>query len=280
MKTTLSLFLILFISTSLVRAQNTPQEQVHQNPVTNTFWAPLIVGMGTVRQLYAHNLDVTLRHTFGIATIDPLQRFFGLDILPNVRLGADYGISNRWSIGIGRTSNLKLYDFRTKVALLRQTQSSSIPISISLKGDVGLSTLKDNLPVRKDLSSLISLMIARKFNSHLSLQAAPMYAHFTSGRETNLVGIGIGGAYHFTPRVALSAEYYPVIGKRNPNTKNAFDIAVDIRAGGGGHVFKLFFTSSYWQNEQFILARNNDNFFEKDFRFGFDINRLFYGLFE
>jgi hypothetical protein len=85
-------------------------------------------------------------HSFGIATNRPLRNFFGLDISPNVRLGLDYGITDDWSIGIGRTTFDKIIDARTKIALLRQTREAGSPLSPSLKGNVALATQENNQP--------------------------------------------------------------------------------------------------------------------------------------
>jgi hypothetical protein len=103
-----------------------------------------------------------------------------------------------------------------------------------------------------------------------------MYAHFNTPDVpvNDLFALGIGGELHLTKRYALSAEYYPVLGDRIPGTTDAFALALNIETGG--HIFQLFFASSNWHTEQFILARNMDDFWAGDFRFGFNVNRLFF----
>lgn len=274
--------LLLFLSFLLYQSQaNAQMERERVNPggpVAETFWAPNLIGLETTEQISGGNLNVTIMHSFGIVTSRTLQNFFGLDIGPNVRLGIDYGISDKWSIGIGRMTDRKVVDARTKLKLLHETKDGSVPLSISLKGDLGLITQENNRPVKDDLNYLLSLPVAKKISDALSLQAAPLIAHFNhvngiSETENSLFAIGLGGEYRLSRRFALTAEYYPVLGDRNPDTKNAFALGLNIETGG--HVFQLFFASSSWHTEQFILSRNDQDFWAGDFRFGFNVNRIF-----
>lgn len=275
-------FLTLFVAMLLVcNVSNAQMERERVNPggaIEETFWAPNLVGMETTENISANNLNVTIMHSFGILTDRTLQDFFGLDNPPNVRLGLDYGITDKWSLGIGRTTFRKVVDLRSKLTLLRQTKDGSVPLSISLKGDIGLTTLENNRPIGEDLNYLLSVPLAKKINDHFSFQAAPMYSHFNTvneaqGEKNNIFAVGLGGEYQLSRRYALIAEYYPVIGERNPGTINAFALGLNIETGG--HVFQLFFASSNWHTEQYVITENNNDFWAGDFRFGFNVNRIF-----
>lgn len=244
-------------------------------PIEEMFWAPNIVGMSTVQSLPAHNLNVTIMHNFGIMNDDIFQNFFGMDFGATVRLGADYGITDRWSVGVGRTLIHRLYDFRTKYALLRQTASNSVPLSVSIKGDLGINTNQNGFSFEDRLNYFSSLMIARKLNDAVTLQLTPMYAHFNTPRDglQDFYAVGVGAEYRLSRRWAVIGEYYPVIGDRPAGTEDAFAIGVNIETGG--HVFQLFLKSSNWHTEQHILAQNEDNFWDGDIRFGFNVNRVF-----
>lgn len=275
-------FILLFAALVLIHNPAIAQmERERVNPggaVAETFWAPNLIGLETTEHISAKNLNVTIMHSFGILTERTLQNFFGLDIGPNVRLGIDYGISDSWSVGIGRMTDRKVVDLRSKLKLFQETKDGSVPLSLSLKGDIGLTTVENNRPISDDLNYLISIPIAKKISDALSLQAAPMVAHFNhvngvTETENNLIAIGLGGEYRISRRYALTAEYYPVLGDRNPGTKNAFALGLNIETGG--HVFQLFFASSSWHTEQYILSQNDQNFWAGDFRFGFNVNRIF-----
>lgn len=273
------LFLLAFLLINNISNGQMERERVNPGgPVEETFWAPNLIGMETVENISAQNLNVTIMHSFGILTDRTLQDFFGLDDPPNVRLGLDYGITDKWSLGIGRTTFRKVVDLRSKLTVLRETKDGSVPLSLSLKGDIGLTTQENNRPISDDLNYFISLPIAKKFNDRLSLQAAPMYSHFNTvssfdNEKNDLFALGLGGEYHLSRRYALMAEYYPVLSERNPGTKNAFALGLNIETGG--HVFQLFFASSNWHTEQYVISTNDEDFWAGDFRFGFNVNRIF-----
>jgi hypothetical protein len=192
----------------------------------------------------------------------------------NVRLGLDYGITDNWSVGIGRSSLLNVVDLRTKIRLISQNTSGTNLFNLSLKGDVGVITQENNIPFEEDISTLVSAIFSKKLSDTFSLQLSPMYAHFNdAGDGTNIFAIGIGSEVQFSDRLSLIAEYYPVIGERPIDTNNAFSVGLNIVTGG--HVFQLFLASTQWHLEQYILLSNDNQFWAGDFRFGFNINRVF-----
>lgn len=270
--------MLFFMATNPVFAQIERERVNPDGDVEETFWGNQIVGLSTVENLSARNLNVTIFHSFGIISNNTLQDFFGLDISPNVRLGFDYGITDRWMLGIGRTTLDKVVDLRTKFSLLKQTKTNSIPFSISLKGDIGLSTEENNQPVADDLNYFVSLPLAKKFSEHISLQLTPMFSRFSSvneiiGQKKDHFAVALAGEWHISERYALNAEYFPVFGSRSNGTTNAFALGLNIETGG--HIFQLFFASSNGTTEQYIISRNTERFWEGNFRIGFNINRVF-----
>lgn len=270
----LSTIVVLF-ATSTLSAQM-QRERVQTDEPVEVFWTPTLITQGTTENLVSGNLNVTIMHSFGVATQRSLQTFFGLDNVQNVRLGLDYGITDRWSVGIGRSSLLNVYDLRSKVALWRQNTSGTVPLNFSVKGNVGIVTQENNKPASDDLNTFVSLIASRKFNDTFSLQVSPMYGYFNDEafiNGNNIFAIGIGTELHLSRRFALAAEYYPVLGDRPDGTNNTFSMGLNIETGG--HVFQLFFTSTDWHLEQFIMVDNREQFWAGDFRFGFNVNRIF-----
>lgn len=268
--------LSILLSTSILFGQMQRERVQTDDAVSDVFWTPTLITQGTTENLSAGNLNVTIMHSFGIVTQRSLQTFFGLDNVQNVRLGLDYGITDRWSLGIGRSSLLNVYDIRTKISLLRQNTSGSVPLNLSVKGDMGIITQENNQPPSDDLNSFVSLIASRKFNDTFSLQVSPMYGYFNNEsliEEKDIFAVGIGTELHLSRRFALTAEYYPVLGDRPVNTNNAFAMGLNIETGG--HVFQLFFTSTDWHLEQFVMTNNREQFWAGDFRFGFNVNRIF-----
>lgn len=271
----LSIILILSFFSSSVFAQM-ERERAETNEPEEMFWTPQLFASETVQQVPARHLNVTIMHTFGILTENTIDNFFGLDLTPNVRLGLDYGINEAWSIGIGRSSREDVVDLRTKLSLLKQNQSGDPPLSLSLKADMGITTESNGYAFDERLSYLAGVMAAKKFSDAFTLQISPLYAHFNrvfGDEESDLFGVAVGGEYRLSRRFALMFEYLPVLSDRTEGTHNAFTAGVHIETGG--HVFQLFFSSPEWHTEQYALARNTDEFWAGDFRFGFNVNRIF-----
>ncbi len=277
------LLFILFFSTTLM-AQMQRQRAVKDGPVEDIFRIGSLTGMSTVTTLEARNLNSLIMHNFGLVS-SGIEEFYGLDQNAAVRLGFDYGVTDKLTVGIGRTSVEDNVDFRAKYLVLQQLESDKIPIQIAIKGDVGINTQKntqfDEFTFQERLNYFASVMIARKFNKQFSLQLAPMVSHFNTVKieqageipENTHLGLGIGGRYAFDERKAITFEYLPILGDRSPGTFNHFAIGYEIETGG--HVFQMFFMSGKWFTEQHLLARTNTDFFAGDFRLGFNINRVF-----
>jgi len=253
-----------------------PRERVQTDAVVeDVFWASQNVGLSTVQNLSAKSINTTIVHTFGLVN-GGIDRFFGMDDGANTRIGIDYGFTDRFSAGVGRMTFNKIVDIRSKYNILRQTETGSTPIELAVKVLTGINTTSGiGLEFSDRLSYYTTVMLARKFSS-LSVQVSPMLAHFNRVVGDNphqLFGLGMLFNYELNDRFSLSGEYLPIIGERNTSTKNAAGFALNIYTGG--HVFQLFFTSSQWHNEQFIMANNRDSLWEGDFRFGFNIHRVF-----
>jgi hypothetical protein len=281
LSTTFNTFFILILFSSLIfpdhaDAQLQRERVITDAPIDNIFWSGTNIGLSTVTNVSAKNLNTSVLHTFGL-TRGGIDRFWGLDDGANTRLGLEYGITDNASIGIGRMTFRNVVDIRGKYNIIRQTRTDATPVDVAVKVSTGIITLTG---IERDFSERLSyfgsLMVARKFN-RFSLQLSPMMAHFnqtwSDSEQNQLYGLGILANFEINERFALSTEYLPVLGERNPGTSDAMAIALNIDTGG--HIFSIFLTGSQWHNEQYILANNRDRFWEGDFRFGFNINRVF-----
>src|ERR1700704_785908 len=107
---------------------------VHEKPfyTTGTFKATHIVNMQTIEAPAAGALSFLIQHRFGQLNSGSYN-FFGLDNA-NLRLGLDYGLTDRLTAGIGRSSDLKTFDGYLKYKLLRQTDGNGMPVTMSVLG--------------------------------------------------------------------------------------------------------------------------------------------------
>lgn len=228
-------------------------------------------------------LDVIISHRFGRLNAGGYE-FFGLDD-SNVRLGADYGVTDRLNVGIGRNSFEKTYDGFLKYKLVRQQHGGgkNIPVSVVGFSSVALKTLKTGDPAGEpDLQSRLTycyqVIIARKFSPSFSFQISPTVVHRNAVPENqddnDIYALGAGGRIKLTKRLSLNAEYYYQFNRvEGSPIENSVAIGFDIETGG--HVFQLHFTNSRAMNEKGFITETTDDFFKGDIHFGFNISRTF-----
>lgn len=258
--------------------------------VTASFKTNRIINGHSIENTAAGVLDFKISHRFGPIR-QGLYDMFGLDGA-SVRIGFDYGITNRLMVGVARNSNEKIFDGFLKYRILRQsTGKRNMPISLSYLIDGQIKTIKftDEERDNKFSSRLFythQLLLARKFNQSFTLQLMPTLIHRNlvpqRDEENDVLALGIGGRIKITKRVAFNAEYYYVPeGQISTNYANALSVGVDIETGG--HVFQLHFTNTNDMTYKgFITETQEDWFFKNDegrmlsgIRFGFNISRVF-----
>lgn len=257
-------------------------EENNINYTTATFKTTRLINGHTVENVGKGVLDIKISHRFGKVNGGGYN-LFGLDNA-TMRMGGDYGITNRLMVGIGRSTFEKTYDAFFKYKVLRQsTGKKRMPITLSYVPTIALKTLKSFDTSRKNyFSSRLffthQLIIGRKFSEQTSLQLMPTYTHrnlVTLASEPNdLIAIGIGGRQKLSKRVSLNAEYYYQLPDyKLAGTTNALSIGFDIETGG--HVFQLHFTNSQGMSERTFITETTGKWGKGDIFFGFNISRVF-----
>ncbi|HRI23091.1 MAG TPA: DUF5777 family beta-barrel protein [Ferruginibacter sp.] len=298
MKKYLVLFLLLNLLSPLLRAQddlmkmleNESKKERKKDYATATFKTTRLINGQSIENVAAGVMDVKISHRFGMVNRGSYE-FFGLD-QATMRMGLDYGISNRLMVGIGRSTYQKQYDAYYKFKILRQSKGGrgSSPISISATSSVMLNTLKWEDPKRQNyytsrITYAHQLIIARKFSEGLSLQLMPSYVHYNLAQAAtdpnDIFALGAGGRIKLSKRLSFNVEYYHVLpislvegqDYRLPGTKNSLAVGFDIETGG--HVFQLHFTNSTGMTEKTFITETTGDFFKGDIHFGFNLSRVF-----
>jgi len=249
-------------------------------PVKGTFKAIHLINLQTVESPAKQDLNFIIMHRFGKLN-DGAYNFFGLDNA-SIRLGLDYGITDRLAVGIGRSSLEKTFDGYVKYRLLQQTSGArNFPVTVSLLAAVNHMTLRlDTFVTAQNKTTYVTqMLIAKKFSEKLSLEVAPTYIHYNrypalkSAKE--VFAATIGGRYKFTKRMAITAEFnYLVPGMLDAlDLKNSLSLGYEIETGG--HVFQLVFTNSAGMIESQFLGKTNGTWNKGDIFFGFNISRNF-----
>ena len=248
--------------------------------VTATFKGSRLINGHSVEMRSGGVLEFLISHRFGRLN-EGAYNLFGLDD-SNIRLGLEYGISDRLNIGVGRSSFLKMYDGFLKYKLLhQQTGKKNVPLSLVAFTNLTINTLRsvdgEDVKFSRRLQYTYQLLIARKFSSNFSLQLMPTLVHrnivIAAQDDNNLWAIGAGGRYKLSGSVALNLEYYYQLNPDAGNPYNALAIGFDIETGG--HVFQLHLTNARAMVEPVFVGATTGNFWDGDIHFGFNISRVF-----
>ena len=259
---------------SLLELEDTPQE------VTATFKGTRIINGQSVELPAKGNLQFLIEHRFGTINSGAYE-LWGLD-QAQMRMSFDYGLTNNTAIGLARNSFQKTFEASIKSRLVRQKINGGSPISITSYNAVFANSIRWANPERANLfSSRLSyahqIMIARKFNSSLSLQLTPSLIHRNlvdkKDENNDCVALGIGGRYKLTKRVSLNAEYFYQFKRFNELFVNSLSIGFDIETGG--HVFQLHVTNSQGMFERAFIGETIGEWSAGDLYFGFNISRVF-----
>jgi len=281
-------YVILFILISPLLSQDDLLEMLDDDSEKSEFVESAFKG---TRVVNAQSLEIPkpkilqfmIQHRFG-SIENGFYDLFGMDYA-TIRFDFHYGLTDRLSIGIGRSSLDKIYDMFLKTKLIRQTSGSkSFPFSVLFYSDIGIDTkrkpeiypsVKDNFSNR--LLYVNQFIIGRKFSRNLSLEILPTLVHRnlvpTNEDDHDQASIGIAGRFKLSNRISINADYFIPIGDRKDNYKNSLAIGIDYETGG--HVFQVMLANSQGPYEYTFIENANGDFSSGILYLGFNISRSF-----
>lgn len=250
--------------------------------VSATFKSVQLINSHSTKTVADEELIFLISHRFGYLN-SGFSDLFGLD-QATVRFGFEYGLTDKLSLGFGRSTYKRNYDFFGKYALLQQsTGKNSMPLNLSLLASANISSARwpddqrDYLFAHR-MSYSAQLLISRKFSNSLSLQVMPTYIHRNLVEKRNdqndVLALGAGGRMKVSKRAAFTFEYYQVLpGETADKMVNPLSLGFDIETGG--HVFQLFMTNASAIYEAAFVTETTDRWIDGNLRFGFNISRTF-----
>ena len=289
----LPLFVLSFFSATYLFAQDDllsllGKDSVPVEYTTASFKTTRVINGHSLENTAHGVMDVKIQHRFGLLS-QGTSNFFGLDEA-TIRIGLDYGLTDRIMIGIGRSSFEKTLDGFVKYKLLRQCDSGcGMPITLAILVSGSMTTLAaKDVPWygegRTDyfthrLSNSIQLIFGRKFSKNFTFQFMPGVVHrnlVTSPREKNdILFVGAAGRYKLTRRLALNGECFYILPEQGWRSDFQSSVSFGFDIETGGHVFQLHFTNSKGMYERAYIAETSQNFFKGDIMYGFNISRVF-----
>lgn len=203
------------------------------------------INANTVAMIRKGTLEFKVTHNFDdfAGRFGGLKNFFGLDNAVDLRIGFQYGISNRFNLifarykGDGRVQ--RMYELGLKWLPVQQMEDDpSKPFSLALYGNAVVATMKAGTNPELEnfvdgfnerLTFMGQAIIAKKFGMKLSLQLNPTIVHrnnvirkfppagvpITPANEDNIAHdqkttFALGGAarWHLGGRYSLLLDYF------------------------------------------------------------------------
>jgi len=266
-----------------------------QDKVYRTFNDTRVISGHSVETLEKGKMDIRISHRFGdlVGDFGGMQTFYGLEDVADVRIACEYGISNDFSIGLGRSKGAGPYrqivDGYLKYKILGQKSDNSMPFTLTAV----VTTTAATSPASEDLTSptsyqevahrfayTTSLIIGRKFNDRFSMQLSPTYVHrnyVVFDDQNGIIAIGAAARLKLSKVIGLIAEYHHLLPyNRVTSTGTYFNpIGLGIEFDTGGHVFQVNFTNSRGLLATEFLPSTSSDILEGQFRLGFTISRGF-----
>jgi len=275
-KTILFVFLIVPF---LVTAQEDKEEK-KERLERDAFESSFIIDNPTNVLLSKNALEVQMQHRFGVINGDnnDLAGFWGAT---NIRIALSYGIHERLTVGFGTTKDYRLQDFNWKAALLRQTRSNSMPVSVTYYGNFTIDARsKEQFNLEQDRYSFFNqLIIAKRFTPGFSMQIAPSISHYNlvhPDMKNDLIAVAIGGRVKISPQTSILADVsIPFTEFDDPDLEPKTGISLGLEFATSAHEFQLFLTNYHGIVPQRNYMYNQNDFFDGDFLIGFNITRIY-----
>lgn len=225
-------------------------------------------------------LEFFIQHRFGFLS-GGKEEFYGLDE-SNIRLGFDYGLLPKLTLGISRSNMGKMFNGYVKWGLT--TQGDKSPVSATWFSDMSVSAAHPPAGLDPWYPShrykyTHQLMVSRVFGKQrLMLQVAPTLVHRnlvdSLGEPNDLALLSASLRLRLSRRLSITGEYNYIF---NHDMRSQLQAAAGagLEIYTGGHVFQLVFTNVSALNESQYMTMNNGDISRGDLRFGFNIVRRF-----
>jgi len=260
--------------------------------VRSTWKSPMLINSYTTETERKGVLDFKISHRFGNigGQSGGGHSLFGLDRASNIRFSFDYGVTEEFQIGIGRSKTNENIDGLLKYKFLKQ-KKESMPITAVILSNTAFTPEKDPSgnfsKIAHRFSFVNQVIIGSKLNNKLSvLFSISLYhknlvvqtAGFNGLKEDNdLFSLGCGTRYRITKKLSVVGEYNHTLGELRNSINYAYyhPFSCGIELETGGHVFHINLSNSSGLIFQDLLDAESDSWGNGEFKLGFRISRFF-----
>lgn len=252
----------------------------------------------SVEVLGKNTLDLRISHRFGnIADKNAGHSIIGLYEAQDIRIGADYGITDNLMIGFGRSKGTgpyyELWDGLIKYNIIKHLRigaSDIIPFSLTFASSAFCTSMRsseDSLDItyfeNNDLHRLSyysQIILAYNLKDIISAQIAPGLLHRNyveyEDQNSNFV-LGAMLKIKLMKKLSLLGEYYLVMRNQKiiNNTEYVNPLAISVEIKTYAHNFQINFMNSRGIGESQFIPYTSSKWLDGEFRLGFTISRHF-----
>jgi len=273
------LFVFMFVPFALIAQEDDKKEEkVKEKLERSAFDSSTLIDTQTNTVLSKNSLEVYMAHRFGF--IDGGRNdLAGFWAPSNIRIGLSFAPHERVTLGFATVKFDRLQDFNWKVAILRQTRSNKMPVSVSYYGNFVVDARnRENFKYTEDRFSFFNqLIIAKRFSPGFSMQIAPSVSHYNVVNNTmrnDMIAVSVGGRIKISSQTGLILDYTQPLTKftkENPHP----GISVGVEFSTSAHAFQIFATNYNGLVPQKNIMFNQNDYFKGDVLIGFNITRIY-----
>jgi len=298
-KNILSIVLFALISVGSYAQEGSDSTVVKEKdyPVSAAFESSYLIDAQTTIVPEVKTLQMGIQHKF--APIDEgIKDLWGIYGSANIRIALDYVPVKNLQIGAGITKTKMMTDLNVKYTILQQTRKNTIPISLAVYGNVGIDGRdfggKDSIqeaftgPIgpyefSDRLSYFSQVIVGRKFNEWLSLQAGASYTHYNAVEpeyDHDKIGVHFNGRIKVSPMGSVIFNFDAPLNIEGLSEHTEFtdppkpSLAFGYEVSTGTHAFQFFLSSTQSLLSQESMMWNTNEMNAEGFSFGFVITRL------
>lgn len=272
-------------------AQDETQSTESVLPNYSIFSTTRVINNHSVETLKKGSFDFRITHRFGDINGDAggYHQFWGLDQSADIRIAGEYGVTNKFMVGLGRSKGVArsgLIDGFLKYKLIDPT--SSLPLAVTLLGSTQLATMPASVDSTSDtyfpevahrLSYTTQAIVGYKVSDRFSAQFVASYNHrnwVAFGDVNGIIAFGGGLRYKMTKVMALCIDYTSTqLADRNTGLDYKDAIGIGLEMDLGGHVFQVEIVNSRGIGENQFIPDTVSDISEGQYRLGFTISRPF-----
>lgn len=268
MKNLNSLILITLISFTLTAQEATISK--------NAFKGTRFINAQSANLADKGDLLLQIQHRFGDISSGAYD-FFGLD-QASMRIGFEYGFTNNFNLGIGRSTYLKTFDAFGKYQILQQ--NDNFPLTIAINAGGSIPSIRDYFPDEYDnfsdkvsVSAQVHLATTIK---NFGFQISPGYLKtgylLLEQQNLSIFTLAVGASIRISKKVSANIEYlHPFTSELS--MQNPLSMGIDLDTGG--HLFQIIVSNSQRMFDQALYTQTTGEWTEASLFFGFNLVREF-----